>query len=222
MNKTLTQMQAMCATTPSHQQEPVVIKSTTNKLSNDTKIEPITATTIDEVADAISLENTTIGIANTSPVVHPADDSLVERNPGTDDTKEYLISPEQLKFTEAISEAMSKELAPLIANRDQTAVRPTTYRGLKDGTAEEWLLVMKRYLERVFANSSPVDKAWAIIDHLGDEARSYIFNKPESERDSHEKVSTLLSSRFGTGSSRWPVRQAFRLRSQFENEDLMQ
>ena len=81
---------------------------------------------------------------------------------------------------------------------------------------------MKRYLERVYPNSSPVDKAWAIIDHLGDEAHSYIINKPESERDFHEKVSTLLSSRFGTGGSRWPVRQAFRLQNQLEEEDLMQ
>ena len=41
---------------------------------------------------------------------------------------------------------MSKELAPSIANRDQTAVRPTAYRGSKDGTINEWLLVMKQYL----------------------------------------------------------------------------
>ena len=81
---------------------------------------------------------------------------------------------------------------------------------------------MKRYLERVYVNSSPVDKAWAIIDHLSDEARSYIINKPHSERDSHEKVCTLLSSRFGTGNSRWRLRQAFRLRNQLEKEDLMQ
>ena len=58
--------------------------------------------------------------------------------------------------------------------------------------------------------------------HLGDEARSFIINKPESERDSHEKVTTLLSSRFGTGKNRWPVRQAFRLRNQLEKEGLMQ
>ena len=32
----------------------------------------------------------------------------------------------------------------------------------------------------------------------------------------------MLSSRFRTGSSRWPVRQAFRLRSQLEKENLMQ
>ena len=117
---------------------------------------------------------------------------------------------------------MSKELVPLIANRDQTAVRPTAYRGSKDGTFDEWLLVMKPFLERVFLSSSAVDKVLTRIDHLVDEAWNYIINKPESERDSHEKLSTLLSSRFGTGSSRWPVRQAFRLQSQFEKEDLMQ
>ena len=44
------------------------------------------------------------------------------------------ISPEQLKFTEAISKAMSKELAPLISNRDQTRNRPTIYIGTKDGS----------------------------------------------------------------------------------------
>ena len=50
-----------------------------------------------------------------------------------------MISPEQLKFTVDISKAMSKELAPLIANRDQAAVRRTAFRGSKDGTVEEWL-----------------------------------------------------------------------------------
>ena len=176
---------------------------------------------IDEPA-SISSNNATMGMAHTSPEDHTVRGRLLESNHGTDDPKDELISPEKLKFTEAISKAMAKELAPLIANRDQTAVRPTLYRGSKNGTVEEWLLVMKRYLERVYSNASPVDKAWAIIDHLGDEARSFIINKPESERDSHEKVTTLLSSRFGTGSSRWPVRQAFRLRNQLEREDLMQ
>ena len=80
---------------------------------------------------------------------------------------------------------------------------------------------MKRYLERVYVNCSSVDKAWAIFDHLSDEARSYTINKPHSEQDSHEKVCTLLSSRFRTGNSRWPVRQDFRLRSQLEKEDPM-
>ena len=51
-------------------------------------------------------------------------DGLLESNLGTDDPKDELISPEQLKFTEAISKTIAKELAPLIANRDQIAVRP--------------------------------------------------------------------------------------------------
>ena len=173
---------------------------------------------IDEPA-SISSNNATMGMAHTSPMDRGG---LLESNHGTDDPKDELISPEKLKFTEAITKTIAKVLAPLIANRDQTAVRPTLYRGSKDGTVEEWLLVMKRYLERVYSNASPVGKAWAIIDHLGDEARSFIINKPESERDSHEKVTTLLSSRFGIGKSRWPVRQAFRLRNQLEKEGLMQ
>ena len=67
-------------------------------------------------------------------------------------TEEAPISPEQLRFTEAISKAMSKELAPLIANRDQTRVRPTVYKGTKDGTVDGWLPLMKRFLERYMQN----------------------------------------------------------------------
>ena len=130
MNKALTQMEAMRATNPMQHQEPVVRESATTKLSNDSKIEPMTAPTrnLAPTRDTISWNNTTMGVANTSPVDHIADDGLIERNPCTSDTKSELISPEQLKFNEAISKAMSKELAPLIANRDQTAVRPTAYR----------------------------------------------------------------------------------------------
>ena len=78
---------------------------------------------------------------------------------------------------------MSKELAPLIANRDQTRVRPTIYKGTEDGTVDRWLPVMQRFLERVHAKSPKIDKAWAIIDHLEGEARNYIINKSEPERD---------------------------------------
>ena len=161
MNKALTQMQAMCATNPMLRHEPVVANSATTKSPNDTKKEPLTPPTKDLVVSTKSLNNSTMGIANTTT----ADSELLESKPATDDTKDELISPERLNFTEAISRAMSKELAPLIANRHQTAVRPTAYRGSKDGTIEEWLLVMKRYLERVYVNSSPVNQACPIIDH---------------------------------------------------------
>ena len=61
---------------------------------------------------------------------------------------EEVISPEQLRFRAAISKAMSKELAPLLAGRDQTQAKPSVYRGSKEGSIDGWILVMRRYLQR--------------------------------------------------------------------------
>ena len=65
---------------------------------------------------------------------------------------EEVISPEQLRFTAAISKAMSKELAPLLAGRDPTQARPSVYRISKEGSIDGWILVMRRYLQRTQAN----------------------------------------------------------------------
>ena len=46
------------------------------------------------------------------------------------------ISPKQLRFTAAISKAMSKDLAPLLAGRDLAQARPNVYRGSKDGSID--------------------------------------------------------------------------------------
>ena len=74
-----------------------------------------------------------MGMVHTSPEDHTVRGRLLESNHGTDDPKDELISPEKLKFTEAMSKVMAKELAPLIANRDQTAVRPTLFEVRKTG-----------------------------------------------------------------------------------------
>ena len=132
------------------------------------------------------------------------------------------ISPEQLRFTAAISKAMSKELAPLLAGRDLAQARPNVYRGSKDGSIDGWILIMQRYLKRTQTKVSAEDQAWSIIGHLEGEARNYIINKAESERDTPEKVFELLSSRFGAGGNRMQVRQAFQSRIQHEKEDWMQ
>ena len=132
------------------------------------------------------------------------------------------ISPEQLRFTAAISKAMSKELAPLLAGRDVAQARPNVYRGSKDGSIDGWILIMQRYLKRTQTKVSAEDQAWSIIGHLEGEARNYIINKAESERDTPEKVFELLSSRFGAGGNRMQVRQAFQSRIQHEKEDWMQ
>ena len=109
------------------------------------------------------------------------------------------ISPEQLRFTAAISKAMSKELAPLLAGRDLAQARPNVYRGSKNGSIDGWILIMQRYLKRTQTKVSAEDQAWSIIGHLEGETRNYIINKAESERDAPEKVFELLSSRFGDG-----------------------
>ena len=133
--------------------------------------------------------------------------------------EETPISPEQLRFTEAISKALSKELALLIANRDQTRVRPTIYKGTKDGTVDGWLPLMRQFLERVHSKLTRIDNAWAIIDHLEGEARNSIINKSETERDKSDKVLALLAVQFGTGGNRMHVRQNFMARIRQEKED---
>ena len=128
--------------------------------------------------------------------------------------EEEVVSQQQLRFTAAISKAMSKELAPLLAGRDPTHARPSVYRGSKEGSIDGWILVMRRYLQRTQAKATPDDKAWSIIGHLEGEARNYIINKAESEIDTTEEVFDLLASRFGTGGNRMQVRQAFATRQQ--------
>ena len=135
---------------------------------------------------------------------------------------EEVKSLEQLRFTAAISKAMSKELAPLLAGHDPTQARPNVFRGSKEGSIDGWILVMRRYLQRTPAKATPDDRAWSIIGHLEGEARNYIINKAESERDTPEKVFELLVSRFGTGGNRMQVRQAFTTRQQSDREDWMQ
>ena len=151
---------------------------------------------------------------------HGSDDGTDEVAPKEGEAE--VISPEQLRLTAAISKAMSKELAPLLAGRDLAQTKPSVYRGSKDGSIDGWILVMQRYLKRVQTKISAEDRAWSIIGHLEGEARNYIINKAESERDTPEKVFELLSSRFGAGGNRMQVRQTFQSRVQQEKEDWMQ
>ena len=160
-------------------------------------------------------------VANLSVrATHGSDDGTDEVTPKEGEAE--VISPEQLRFTAAISKAMSKELAPLLAGRDLAQTKPSVYRGSKDGSIDGWILVMQRYLKRVQTKISAEDRAWSIIGHLEGEARNYIINKAESERDTPEKVFELLSSRFGAGGNRMQVRQTFQSRVQQEKEDWMQ
>ena len=75
-------MQVTSAAIPKNQQDPVVLEGATTKLPKDTKVKPMAAPAKNMVVDAISLNKTTMGMANMSYVDHTADG-----NPSTDDTK---------------------------------------------------------------------------------------------------------------------------------------
>ena len=137
-------------------------------------------------------------------------------------TEDTPISPEQLNFPEAISKAMSKELAPFFSGRDKTRTRPMVYEGTKNGNVVGWLLLMRRFLERVRAKSTEADKAWGKIGHLEGEARNYIINKFEPERNVTKKVFTLLASRFRIGGNKMHINNLLYITCPAEEEDWMQ
>ena len=124
-------------------------------------------------------------------------------------------------LAEAITTAMSKGLEPLLATK-ATKNKPTKYRGTRDGIVNGWLMLIKRYLENAHAKDTPLDRAWTIVEFLENEARDYITNKSEADRDTDEKVFALLAKRFGTGSNKIQIQQQFRTRNQSSDEDYMQ
>ena len=124
-------------------------------------------------------------------------------------------------LAEAITTAMSKGLEPLLAAKESKN-KPTKYRGTRDGIVDGWLMLMRRYLEKAHAKDTPLDRAWTIVEFLENEARDYITNKSEAERDTDEKVFALLARRFGTGSNKIQIQQQFRTRNQSPDEDYMQ
>ena len=142
------------------------------------------------------------------------------------DTNDFELTqpheePWDRRFAEVIAEAIVKGLEPLLSSKN-TRSRPSVYKGSEDGLVDGWISMMRHYLATSYGMASPFDQAWRIIEYLESESRDFIINKSESERDTPEKVFSLLSRRFGTGSNRTHIRQSFALRTQNEGEDEMQ
>ena len=115
---------------------------------------------------------------------------------------------------------MSKGLELLLAAKT-TKNKPTNYSGTRDGIVDGWFMLMKRYLEEAHAKDTPLDRAWTIVEFLENEARDYITNKSEAERDTDEKVFALRARRFGIGSNKIQRQQQFRTRNQSNDVDYM-
>ena len=142
------------------------------------------------------------------------DQSEAEEMPAIlDEAPDTSRTSQRQALAEAISTAMSKGLEPLLAVKESKN-KPTKYRGTKDGNADGWMMLMKRHLEKTHARATRnLDKAWTIIEYIEHEARDYITNKSEAERDTDEKVFAQLARRFGTGSSKIHIQQQFQTRN---------
>ena len=138
-----------------------------------------------------------------------------------EETPDNPRTSQRQALAEALSTAMSKGLEPLLAVKESKN-KPTKYTGTRDRTADGWMMLIKRHLEKAHAEATPLDKAWTIIEYMEHEARDYITNKSEAERDTDEKVFALLARRFGTGSSTIHIQQQFRTRNQNSEKDYMQ
>ena len=92
LDRVIAQVQARSAGTPLHQQELVVLKNAIVTKPNDTKLESVIPPARDFGVDTISLDTTTLGIADTLPIYHAGDNGLLEGNPCTSDTKDELIT----------------------------------------------------------------------------------------------------------------------------------
>ena len=183
----------------------------------------------------VALNPANVPSTNESSIQQPTNREVVQCQSGTKCDQRNL-NPETVEeaakgntpntihgqaLAEAITSAMSKSLEPLLAAKEAKNI-PTKYRGARDGIIDGWLMLMKRYLEKAHAKDTQLDRAWTIVEFLENEARDYITNKSEAERDTDEKVIALLARRFGTGSSKFQIQQQFRTRNQSDNEDYMQ
>ena len=84
--RVLAQMQSINAEVQAH------LRNADINVSNDVKSEPLTPLTKDMGVDPISLDTTTMGIADTLPEYHAGDNGLRERNLYSSDTKNERIS----------------------------------------------------------------------------------------------------------------------------------
>ena len=109
-----------------------------------------------------------------------------------------------------------------IVKPEESRSKPSSYKNpIKDGSIDNWVVLMKRYLDSRKTPMSPKDKAWMILENLEGEARNYIMNKAASELDDPERVFNCLTRRFGSGAGKPQIRMTFANRTQGEDEDMM-
>ena len=129
------------------------------------------------------------------------------------------------EVTQLIVDTMAKTLQKslqAIVKPEQSRSKPSSYKDpTKDGSVDNWVVLMRSYLESRQAPMTPKDKAWMIVENLDGDARNYIMNKTESELSNPEQVFKCLTRRFGSGIGRAQTCLSFADRTQGEDEDMM-
>ena len=119
----------------------VYLRSITINIPNDAEAEPMTPPTQDMVVDPISLDTTTMSIADTLPEYHAGDNGLLERTLYTSDTKieRISISPSTSLSQDSVSNShypgtkFLLSTSQLLPNLLKFSIEPTfAKRGLKE------------------------------------------------------------------------------------------
>ena len=101
----------------------------------------------------------------------------------------------------------------------QHRFKPDKYSGAVDGSIDSWLTLMKIHLSQQ-ESMDEREKTFLVISFLAKEARTFVLNKPEGDRNNVERLFDLLSRRFGSGSGRAQARAAFSSRRQQASETI--
>ena len=129
------------------------------------------------------------------------------------------------EVTQIIVDTMAKTFQKslqAIVKPEESRSKPSSYKNpIKDGSIDNWVVLMKRYLDSRKTPMSPKDKAWMILENLEGDARNYIMNKAASELDDPERVFNCLTRRFGSGAGKPQIRMTFASRTQGDDEDMM-
>ena len=107
------------------------------------------------------------------------------------------------EVTQMIVDTMAKTFQKslqAIVKPEESRNKPGSYKSpAKDGSIDNWVVLMKRYLDSRKTPMSQKDKAWMILENLEGDARNYLMSKAASELDDPERVFNCLTRRFGSG-----------------------
>ena len=186
--------------------------------------------TAEEPSSALSSEvfvtpKPTLSSTKKSQVVIHEEPMVVDPVPGLTQSTLNSTLPNQ-DITKYIVDTMAKTMTQglnSVIQKDEPKSKPPVFRGgARDGSVDNWITLVRRYLEKIKPKQSLRDQSWTIIELLDGEARNYIMNKPAPEINDPEAVLRLLNNRFGTGASKALIRTSFASRMQKPEESLMQ